>query len=155
MNGKSACGIPKNIAFMSTTYVPSSSGRLQAYRSPVPTERSDGRCAATGGGCLISVRDYDPAQSRGTKIVPYGVRETPDGRVVVFQVWEFRGQIYDLSMYWVADRGGAECTTHVMRSAYYAIPIDRLLELVTAAGFTGVRRIDRRFFQPLIVGFKT
>ena len=111
------------------------------------------RCAAVGGGCLISVRDYDPNE-RGVRIFPYGVRIDGGRRFVVFQVWEFHGAIYDLSMYFVEDGGGAECTTHVMRAKYYAIPVARLLELMTEAGFSGVRRIDQRFFQPLIVGFK-
>lgn len=111
------------------------------------------RCAAVGGGCVISVRDYDPAE-RGVKVVPYGVRTDGGRRFIVFQVWEYHGAIYDLSMYFVEDGGGLECTTHVMRSKYYAIPVVRLLELMTEAGFTGVRRIDQRFFQPLIVGLK-
>lgn len=112
------------------------------------------RCAAVGGGCIISVRDYDPAESRGIKVVPYGMRSDGSRRFLVFQVWEFHGEIYDLSMYFVEDRGEPECATHVMRSKYYAIPVARLLGLMTEAGFRGVRRIDQRFFQPLIIGFK-
>lgn len=112
------------------------------------------RCAAVGGGCIVSVRDYDPAESTGTKVVPYGVRTDAGRRFVVFQVWEYRGSIYDLSMYFVEDTGGLECMAHVMRSRYYAIPIARLIELMTEAGFAGVRRVDERFFQPLIVGFR-
>jgi hypothetical protein len=57
-------------------------------------------------------------------------------------------------MYFVEDRGGAECVTSVMRSQYYAVPVARLVELMTEAGFVGARRIDERFFQPIIVGFK-
>ena len=111
------------------------------------------RCAAPGGGCVISVRDYDPAES-GVKIVPYGVRTEGGRRFVVFQVWEYHGPIYDLSMYFVEDGGGFDCATHVMRSKYYAIPVARLVELMTEAGFSGVRRLDERFFQPLIVGLR-
>ena len=110
------------------------------------------RCAAPGGGCVISVRDYDPTES-GVKIVPYGLRIDAGRRFVVFQVWEYHGPIYDLSMYFIEDRG-AECTAHVMRSKYYAIPVVRLVQLMTEAGFSNVRRIDHRFFQPLIVGVK-
>jgi ubiquinone/menaquinone biosynthesis C-methylase UbiE len=110
------------------------------------------RCAAVG--CVISVRDYDPAESTGIKVVPYGVRTHGNRRFLVFQVWDFQGDLYDLSMYFVEDRGNTECTTHVMRSKYYAIPASRLLELMAEAGFSGVRRLDERFFQPLIVGFK-
>ena len=111
------------------------------------------RCAAPGGGCIISVRDYDP-NDRTTRVFPYGVRTEDSRRFVVFQVWEFHGAIYDLSFYFVEDSGGRECTTHVMRSKYYAIPTGRLIELMTEAGFREVRRLDQRFFQPLIVGSK-
>lgn len=112
-------------------------------------------CTAPSGGVLISVRDYNPAESTGTKLIPYGVRTDGDRRYVVFQVWEFHGPLYDVSMYFVADRGGSECTTHVMRSTYYAVPVARIAELMTEVGFQGVRRIDDRFFQPLVVGFKS
>ncbi len=110
-------------------------------------------CTADGGGCLVSVRDYDPSEA-GTKVVPYGLRTDGDRRFVVFQVWEYQGPIYNLAMYFVEDAGGPECTTHVMRSRYYAVPVVRLIELMTEGGFHDVRRIDGRFFQPLIVGFK-
>jgi len=112
------------------------------------------RAAAPGGGALISVRDYDPAESKGTKVVPYGLRKGGAVRTLVFQVWEFHGPIYDLSMYFVEDRGGDTCSTYVMRSRYYAVPVVRLIELMTEAGFLAVRRIDQRFFQPLLAGFK-
>lgn len=111
-------------------------------------------CTALAGGVLISVRDYDPAESTGTKVVPYGLRTEGDRRYLVFQLWEFHGPIYDLSMYFVEDRGESECTTHVMRSKYYAVPVARVVQLMTEAGFQAVRRIDDRFFQPLITGFK-
>jgi hypothetical protein len=67
-------------------------------------------------------------------------------------VWDFRGSTYDLSLYFVEDRGEAECKTHVMRSQYYAIGITRLIELMTKTGFVDVRRIDNQFFQPVIIG---
>jgi SAM-dependent methyltransferase len=112
------------------------------------------RCTVPGGGALISIRDYNSSESTGTKLVPYGLRTDGNYRYVVFQVWEFHGPIYDLSMYFVEDCGGSECTTHVMRSQYYAVPVVRVVELMTEAGFQAVRRIDDRFFQPLVVGFK-
>ena len=55
-------------------------------------------------------------------------------------------------MYFVEDRGGPECATHVMRTTCYAVGIPRLLELLRESGFSDVRRLDGRFFQPLIIG---
>jgi len=70
----------------------------------------------------------------------------------VFQVWEFCGAIYDLSMYFVEDKGGPECSARVLRTKYYAVGADRLASLMTEAGFADVRRLDGRFFQPVLVG---
>jgi SAM-dependent methyltransferase len=111
------------------------------------------RCVVPGGGCLISVRDYD-ASGSGTQLVPFGVRTAGQSRYVVFQVWQYHGAVYDLSMYFLEDTGGSECTAHVMRTQYYAVPVSRLMELMTESGFSEVRRIDGRLFQPLIVGVK-
>jgi SAM-dependent methyltransferase len=112
------------------------------------------RCTTSSGAVLISMRDYDSSESAGTKVVPYGLRTDGRRRFLVFQVWEFHGSIYDLSMYFVEDDGQSECAVHVMRSKYYAVPVARVVELMTEAGFRAVRRIDGRFFQPLIVGSK-
>jgi hypothetical protein len=67
-------------------------------------------------------------------------------------VWEFRGPVYDLAMYFVADRGGPDCTTRVMRSRYYAVGTDKLMQLMRQAGFVQVERLDGRFYQPVLVG---
>src|SRR5271166_4108900 len=60
-------------------------------------------CARPGGGCLLTVRDYD-REERGTGLVkPYGVREECGKRYIIFQVWDFVGHVYDLAMYFVVD----------------------------------------------------
>jgi SAM-dependent methyltransferase len=110
-------------------------------------------CARLGGGCLLSVRDYD-REPRGRGIVkPYGVREAKDERVVIFQVWDFEGALYDLSMYFVVeDRATGKATTHVATTKYYAIGTDRLMALMEQAGFTAVARLDEPFYQPVLLG---
>jgi SAM-dependent methyltransferase len=109
-------------------------------------------CTRPGGGCLVTVRDYD-REERGTGLVkPYGVRDRDGRRYVLLQVWDFEGEVYDLAMYVVVDDGAARPATHVMRSKYYAIGTGRLLELMRRAGFASVERLDRRFYQPVLVG---
>lgn len=109
-------------------------------------------CTRPGGGCLITVRDYDREERAGVQVKPYGVREAGRVRYLIWQVWEFRGSVYDVAMYFVADRGGAECTTRVMRSRYYAVGTGKLMELMRQAGFVQVERLDGRFYQPVLVG---
>ncbi len=108
-------------------------------------------CTRPGGGCLITVRDYDREDRTGVQVKPYGVRHEGGVRYLITQVWEFRGPVYDLSMYFVADRGGSDCTTRVMRSRYYAVGTDKLIELMRQAGFAQVERLDGRFYQPILV----
>jgi SAM-dependent methyltransferase len=109
-------------------------------------------CVRPGGGCLVTVRDYD-REERGTGLLkPYGVRDRDGKRYVLFQVWDFQGDVYHLAMYFVTDDGGGQPETHVMRSKYYAVGTDRLLDLMRQAGFASVERLDGKFYQPVLVG---
>jgi SAM-dependent methyltransferase len=109
------------------------------------------RCVRPGGGFLLSVRDYEKEERSGVHVKPYGMRTEGSTRYLVFQVWEFTGPSYDVAMYFVEDKGGSECITHVMRSRYYAVGIETLKDLLSQAGFTDIQRIEGRFFQPVIV----
>jgi SAM-dependent methyltransferase len=109
-------------------------------------------CTKPGGLTIVSVRDYDALERGGVQVKPYGVRYDGAARFVLFQVWEWRGPLYDLSFYVVRDDGGSECSTQVVRTTYYAVSIPALIRLMEAAGFVAVRRIDGVFFQPLLVG---
>ena len=94
-------------------------------------------CTNDGGGCIVSVRDYEREEKTGIQVKPYGVRDEKEIRYLIFQIWEFQGSIYDLDMYFVEDRGGSDCTTHVMRTKYYAVTIEKLIELMRKAGYEG------------------
>jgi SAM-dependent methyltransferase len=112
-------------------------------------------CLAAGGGCIVTVRNYEQ-EKRGKNIVkPYGVRIDHGKRYLVFQVWDFEGDQYDLAFYFVEeDLSASTVRTHVMRSRYYAVSIAKLLELLRRAGFHNVRRVDDAFHQPILVGTK-
>ncbi len=112
--------------------------------------RSFHACLRPGGGCLLTVRDYEREERSGIHVKPYGVRTEGGVRYVVFQVWQFDGPHYDLAMYFVEDRG-AGCVTHVMRSRYYAVTTGRLLELLLEAGFASAERLDGCFYQPVLL----
>lgn len=109
------------------------------------------RCTAPGGVCMVSIRDY-AAVDWSVRIHPHGVRQMDGARWVLFQVWEPRPPLYETTMYVMEDRPGAEIRTRAMRATYYALPVERLAELMREAGFTEVRRMDGAFFQPLVVG---
>lgn len=108
-----------------------------------------------GGGCIITLRDYDQIE-RGRGIVkPYGIREVEGTRYLIWQVWDFEGDQYALTMYFVEDNlRDSMGKTHIMRSRYYAISPDSVLALMDDAGFGEVERLDEVFFQPVLVGRK-
>jgi len=96
--------------------------------------------------CLISVRDYAAAEAVPLQLQPHAVHRV-DGRLVsIFQVREFDGSRYTVHMHVIdGDR------LVVARTRYYAVSIARLMELLGEAGFDDVRRLDGRFYQPLIL----
>jgi SAM-dependent methyltransferase len=110
------------------------------------------RCTAPGGICLVSIRDYESIDLQSARVHPYGVREEDGARWVLFQVWDPRPPLYETSFYIVEDRGPDGVRTRVMRALYYALPVARLMELMRAAGFDDVRRLDGAFYQPLVIG---
>jgi len=109
-------------------------------------------CTRPRGVALITVRDYAREDRTPVQLRPYGVRVTPDGQCVVFQVWKFDGDYYDVAMYFVQESACGNSEVTISRSRYYAVDTDRLLELMGEAGFADVRRIDERYFQPVLLG---
>lgn len=108
-------------------------------------------CTRPGGGCLISVRDYDKEDLSQPQVKPYGTRNVNGTQWTITQHWEPRGRLYDLTMRFVQDHG----EQRTFRSTYYAVGIPRLMELMTKAGFNDVQRLDDAFFQPVITGTKS
>jgi SAM-dependent methyltransferase len=109
------------------------------------------RCARPGGGCLISMRDYGALPPPGTvDVQPYGDRVYAGRRYRVRQVWTWQGRHYDLALE-IAPLDSTEATT-ILKSRYLAIPVAQVAELMRRAGFDLVRRLNDRFFQPVLVG---
>lgn len=115
--------------------------------------RQMANCVSVGGGCLVTIRDYEKEERGKNLVKPYGVRVESGSRYLLFQVWDFEGEQYDFTFYFVAENlSTREVRTFAMRSRYYAIPTSRLCELMRQAGFSDVRRLDGVFFQPVLVG---
>ena len=56
------------------------------------------RCTRPGGGCLISVRDYENEDLARTQVKPYGVREANGARWLIWQLWEPKPPCYKVTM---------------------------------------------------------
>lgn len=110
------------------------------------------RCARPGGGCLLSMRDYESPPPSGTvEVRPYGERTWAGRRYQVQQVWSWRGPRYDVSFEFTRVDSAEEAAT-IVKSSYLAIPVAQMAELMSAVGFQDVQRVDNRFFQPVLVG---
>jgi SAM-dependent methyltransferase len=109
-------------------------------------------CTTPGGLCLLSVRDYARETREGVQVRTPVLRQRDGGREVLFQVWEFEGPVYDMSLYVVEDEGGANPRTRVFRSRYYAVTLEVLTRLMEEAGFTAVERLEEPFYQPVLLG---
>jgi SAM-dependent methyltransferase len=112
------------------------------------------QCTQPGGGVIISVRDYDKVERSGIQLKPEGVRSVDGRRYILFQVWQFEGDIYEMSMYVVEDERDKACTVRVLRGHYYAVGTGKLMQLLTQAGYEQVKRLDDAFFQPVLIGTK-
>lgn len=112
-------------------------------------------CLRPGGGCLLTVRDYD-REERGRNLVkPFGVREEGGKRYLVFQVWDFEGEHYDFTMYFIEeDLSSNAVKTHALRSRYYAIGSEKLLALMQEAGFRNTERLDEGLYQTVLIATK-
>jgi SAM-dependent methyltransferase len=113
------------------------------------------RCLKPGGGCLLSVRDYAALKQGGFQFYPRIVHQTDSGQVVIFDVWTFAGDFYDMTTYVLEDDGQTAPKTQAIRGGrYYCVTTDTLEGLLEQAGFNGVQTLRDRFFQPLLVGLK-
>lgn len=112
-------------------------------------------CTTPEGGCLISVRDYANIELGGRRLYPRTVHHTPEGKVILFDLWEFDGEYYDFTTYIVEDLGESGLQTHAIRGGrYYCVTIATLERLLKQAGFSRAVIERERFYQPLLVGLK-
>jgi hypothetical protein len=91
------------------------------------------------------------AASGTVDVHPYSPRTWAGRRFRVRQVWTWRGPRYDLSLE-IVDLDAATESTTILRTSYLAIPVGQVAALMRAVGFERVRRLDDRFFQPVLVG---
>lgn len=115
------------------------------------------QCTRPGGGCIISVRDYAQVQHKSNQrqIYPRQVHTDDNGLLILFDVWEFNGNYYDLYTYIVEDKGKDFAQTKVIRGGrYYCVEIPVLQKLLIEVGFREVILLPDRFFQPLLIALK-
>lgn len=112
------------------------------------------RCLRPGGVVVLSVRDYAAIPRISPDVRPYGLRYHNGARVLAVQVWEWEGEYYDLRIYLTTEGSDGQCHTEVLRSRYYAVPLDRLCGLLADAGFIDIQCRRDVLFQPVLTARK-
>lgn len=115
------------------------------------------KCTKSGGCCIITVRDYAQLERKDQQkqVYPRTVHQTENEQVVMFDVWDFDGNYYEITTYLVEDRGESLAQTQVIRGGkYYCVEIPTLEKLFKEAGFREVKTLGDRFFQPLLIAIK-
>lgn len=115
------------------------------------------KCAKDDGCCIITVRDYAQFERKGKRKQMNSrlAHSTDSGQVVMFDVWDFDDDHYEITTYLVEDTGAPSAQAQIFRGGkYYCVDISTLEDLFLQAGFQKVHTLRDRFFQPLIVALK-
>jgi SAM-dependent methyltransferase len=110
-------------------------------------------CLRPGGLAVISMRDYAGMPNAGQQINPRQVHVDGNRKLILFDVWAFEGEFYDLTLYLLDDPGQGSPSVRAVRGArYYCIGLGRVQSLMSDAGFREVIRLDQAYFQPIVIG---
>ena len=113
--------------------------------------------ARTRYGALLTVRDYDNVDRSKVQLFPYGHRMIKGVKTFLFQRWEFEGDLYTVSFFFVRDdklAPSAGVSGKVYKTKYYAVKTGKMVELMKQAGFRQVQCLKKDFYQPVLVGLK-
>jgi SAM-dependent methyltransferase len=112
------------------------------------------KCTKPDGCCIISVRDYELLDhgKNEKRMNPRTIHQSENGQIILFDIWNFNDDRYDLSTYVIEDSGESRCNARVIRGGkYYCVTIPKLKELLLQAGFKKVLINKSSFFQPLLI----
>lgn len=107
-----------------------------------------------GGLLLISMRDYDDLTLNRPRATPPQVYDDPDGRRIVFQVWDWAedGSQYALTMF-IVRQAADGWRTDAYTTTYRALLRGELSSILENEGFADVRwhmPQDTGYYQPIV-----
>lgn len=113
-------------------------------------------CTKIGGGCLISVRNYEEMnlQKSGSKMYPRTIHDLDKGRTVLFDIWDFCGEKYEITTYIIEENQNSVTVNIIKGGKYFCVRIPELEKLLLQAGFKQVEVLSNYYFQPLIIASK-
>jgi SAM-dependent methyltransferase len=115
------------------------------------------KCTKPNGACIITLRDYSDVQhkEKTSHLYPRQIHQTDRGRVILFDVWDFDGDYYEMTTYIVEDYGEDSAQIKILRGGkYYCVEIPAIEGLLKKAGFREVKLLVERYFQPTLIALK-
>ena len=109
----------------------------------------------SGGLFVASIRDYDAILEEKPAYSPPYVHKTDKGRRVLFQTWDWTGDVYNFIQYIIDDEGTPQVSKFAC--AYRAVHRDELTALLRENGCVEVRwRMPEEtgFYQPIVTAKK-
>lgn len=106
-----------------------------------------------GGIVMASIRNYDELLEERPEAMSPRVLDTPQGKRIVFQVWDWEDETYKVTQFIVLPQNG-EWEMRYFTTRYRALRRDKLAEALKLAGFTTTRWLmpeDDAYYQPVIV----
>jgi SAM-dependent methyltransferase len=108
-----------------------------------------------GGLLVASIRDYDRLLAERPRAETPRVFDTPAGRRIVFQVWDWQPDApnYTVQHFIVTDAGGTWQTSHVS-TVYRALRRTELGEILGGVGFrevTWLMPAESGYYQPIAI----
>ena len=109
---------------------------------------------ATGGVLLLSVRDYRPLIEDRPRFNNQHVQDRPDGRRVVFQVWDWAddGRCYVMHQFLIRQDGDGT-RTHHFQTKLRALLRDEVAAALEEAEYADVRwhlPTESGYYQPIV-----
>ena len=108
-----------------------------------------------GGLLILSIRDYDALVRDKPHTMPQNVLDTPDGRRISFQVWDWAedGRSYTLSHFILKQSSDARWTTHVSTTQLRALQRSELTAILERTGYVDVQwhmPEESGYYQPIV-----
>lgn len=112
-----------------------------------------------GGMLLLSVRDYAALVEARPRFNNQHVQDRPDGRRVVFQLWDWAddGHSYVMHQYLIRQDGNGTHTHH-FETKLRALLCDELIAALRQAGYADVRwhlPEESGYYQPIVTALNT
>ena len=109
-----------------------------------------------GGLLLLSMRDYDALIADKPRFNNQHVHDKPDGRRIVFQLWDWAvdGRCYKMNQFLIREIDGRYDFKH-FHTELRALQRDEILAAVRNAGFEEVNwhlPEDSAYYQPIVTG---